>query len=668
MSRRSIHVVSAVAFTLFLTATVTPSHAQGTSPRCAAPPARGGDLLSLDLESLMDMKIITASKFEENAGDAPGVVSVISRDDLRRFGGMTLGEVLDRVPGLSLSTNAITDRSLVTARGTQTKPHGGHVLFLIDGRPMREVLEGGLVTDLVASFPLSVLERIEVVKGPGSVLYGSNAFAAVVNLITIESVRSGMRAVALGGSSGALGASGHAAFACGRFSLVGAGHVRHLDDWTTTYQSVNPFLAGVSSVTGPGPDEGSGVFLKATYGGLHADILVTRSELPVFVGPTIGETRTRRGFADVGYVRSLNRVWDLSVNGSYNRHLLAIETPLFIDRDSHELTLEWTNTVRVSSRTALTAGGLYSHIDGRELYTVAPPAVMISEGQRHNGAVYSQVDHRLHPSLKVIGGFQANKIGALPLDVVPRMGVIWNPATHVSVKTLWGQAFRAPSINETSIDHPGLVGDPSLKPEKVSSFDLALAYRADRFEGGINYFRAHQTNSITLTVDGERFRYANLGVATFSGFELDGKYYLDKRFYLVGSTLYQQNHDGVGVENVAAVPTFGAKFGVSYQSDAGITASLFDSYQSATRTPAPELNLPAGAHHLVRAHVRLDLSRYLAAGAADALALVVHVNNVRNAEIWSRDLWNPSNTVPVDRGRIFYVGAEVALGGARVRR
>jgi outer membrane receptor protein involved in Fe transport len=514
---------------------------------------------------------------------------------------------------------------------------------------------------------LSVLERIEVVKGPGSVLYGSNAFSAVINLITIESNRSGMRALALGGSSGALGASGHAAFACGRFSLVGAGHVRHLDDWTTTYQSVNPFLAGVSSVTGPGPDEGSGVFLKAAYGGLRADVLVTRSELPVFIGPTIGETRARRGFADVGYVRAVNRVWELAVNGSFTRHLLEIETPLFIDRDSHEVILEWTNTLRLSGRTTLTAGGLYSHIDGLELYTVSAPALRISDGQRHNGAVYSQVDHRLYPSLKVIGGFQANKIGALALDVVPRVGFIWNPATHVNVKMLWGQAFRAPSINETSIDHPGLVGDPSLEPEKVGSFDLALAYRADRFEGGVNYFRTQQTNSITLAVDGERFRYANLGSATFSGFELDGKYYLDKRIYLVGSTLYQQNHDGLGAANVAAVPAFGAKFGVSYQSDTGITASLFDSFQSATRTPEPELNPGAAAHHVIQAHVRFDLSRYAAAGT-DGLALVAHVTNLRNTEIWSRDLWNSSNTIPVDRGRIFYVGAEVALGGARASR
>ena len=64
-----------------------------------APSSSGGrDLASLDLESLLSTKVITASKFSENMADAPGVISVISQDELRRFGGTTLQEVLERVP------------------------------------------------------------------------------------------------------------------------------------------------------------------------------------------------------------------------------------------------------------------------------------------------------------------------------------------------------------------------------------------------------------------------------------------------------------------------------------------------------------------------------------------------------------------------------------------
>src|ERR1700726_4938553 len=133
-----------------------------------APSSGGGrDLGSLDLESLLSTKVITASKFSENLADAPGIISVISQDDLRRFGGTTLEEVLERVAGLSLASAYFTDRSLIAARGDQTKINGGHILFLINGRPTREILEGGLISDLLEAFPVNVLERIEVIKGPG---------------------------------------------------------------------------------------------------------------------------------------------------------------------------------------------------------------------------------------------------------------------------------------------------------------------------------------------------------------------------------------------------------------------------------------------------------------------------------------------------------------------
>ncbi len=85
------------------------------------PSVEKSDLGALDLESLLNTKVITASKFSENLADAPGIISVISQDELRRFGGITLREVLERVPGLSLSGAYFQDHSLIAARGDQTK-------------------------------------------------------------------------------------------------------------------------------------------------------------------------------------------------------------------------------------------------------------------------------------------------------------------------------------------------------------------------------------------------------------------------------------------------------------------------------------------------------------------------------------------------------------------
>ena len=102
--------------------------------------AENADLTSLDLQQLMDVKVTTASLFTDKLSQAPGIMSVVTRDELSRFGGLTLGEVLDRVPGLTQSSQYFTDRSLIAADGDQTKTSGGHILFLINGRPTREVM------------------------------------------------------------------------------------------------------------------------------------------------------------------------------------------------------------------------------------------------------------------------------------------------------------------------------------------------------------------------------------------------------------------------------------------------------------------------------------------------------------------------------------------------
>src|ERR1700694_3430047 len=121
-----------------------PALADAASSTCTETD-KPGDLLSIDIESLLHVKVITASKSAETLADAPGVISVVTRDELQRFGGITLGEILQRVPGLTGTSSYFTDRSLIAARGDQTKNNGGHILILINGRPTREILEGGLI-------------------------------------------------------------------------------------------------------------------------------------------------------------------------------------------------------------------------------------------------------------------------------------------------------------------------------------------------------------------------------------------------------------------------------------------------------------------------------------------------------------------------------------------
>src|SRR5687767_9575479 len=251
-----------------------PAGAQVPDGRCAPPKAATIDLTTMDLESLLNIRVVTASKFAEDLGDAPGVMSVVTQDELRRFSGTTLREVLERVSGLASSTAYFTDRSMIAARGDQTKINGGHVLFLINGRPTREVLEGGLVSDLLESFPVNALERIEIIKGPGSVLYGSNAFSAVVNLITARARGNGFSISGAPGTSGARRTSAEGTFACGSLGIVAAGQFHAKPTWNTTYRFFDPTYDPLAVPVPPVQDiaigdRGHGGFVGMTYRGLN---------------------------------------------------------------------------------------------------------------------------------------------------------------------------------------------------------------------------------------------------------------------------------------------------------------------------------------------------------------------------------------------------------------
>jgi outer membrane receptor for ferrienterochelin and colicins len=664
--------VAFVTLTFAIGGAANSASAQGGSTRCAPRNSPTEDLLELDLESLLNVKVVTASKFSESQTEAPSVISVVGQDELRRFGGTTLREVLERVPGLASSTSSLTDRTIIAARGDQTKTNGGHVLFLINGRPTREVLEGGLVSDLLESFPINVLERIEVIKGPGSVLYGSNAFSAVVNLITKTGQANGFTVAGAPGALGGRHGSAEGTYTCGDLSIVGGAQVHQKPDWQTTYWFNNPIpddplAAGVPTIQDADiRDHSGGSFASLTYKGLSATSSFTEWQTAAFVRGTVGESHWKRGFADVGYSHKATDNWTTNVNVTYTRNLFAIHEFPFISRDSHETVLEWTNFVNPTLRDQLTFGALYSRMAGGETYYGLGFPLSISNGSRSQSASYAQLDHRLVRGVNLVGGFQANKIGDLSLDVVPRGGVIWRPAPALNVKALYGEAFRAPSINETTLDHPGLAGTPGLRPEKVATFDLELNYVGERIHTDVGFFRSRHTDSITVDTSGQRWRYTNLGEATFRGVEVEGKFYATKSLYLLGSFLHQVNEDGDGVENVTPVPNTSAKGGVSYQADRGYTLSVFDNYQGAINGFSSVLNPLPSPQHLLSGHLRLELAKLLNAPHSAGLALVINGDNMTNRSVWLPD-WggNTGDTIPVRSGRTLYVGVEMSVGRPR---
>jgi outer membrane cobalamin receptor len=145
--------------------------------------ARNNDLTELSIEDLMNLTVTSASKKPESISHAPASVFVITQDDIRRYGYRTLGEALQRVAGLYISSDRNYD--YLGVRGfARPGDYNARVLVLIDGNRINDALYDSSAIGEDLPLNMNDVERIEVVKGPGSALWGTNALLAVVNLIT----------------------------------------------------------------------------------------------------------------------------------------------------------------------------------------------------------------------------------------------------------------------------------------------------------------------------------------------------------------------------------------------------------------------------------------------------------------------------------------------------
>ena len=619
-----------------------------------------GSASGIDLESLLDTKVTTASKFQEKLSDAAGVVTVVTQDELKRFGGTTLLEVLERVPGLNVSSTFLADSSLVAVRGDQTRANAGHILILINGRPVREILEGGVSSDILQSFPINTLERIEVVKGPGSVLYGSDAFSGVINLITKKAEGKDFRVSAAGGAAGEGAVTEDLMYQQGALSIVEGGESHKWPRWDITDRA----LAASGSVTAQNAvlrDDGTGGYMGINYKGLSFMSSYTAQEAPSFVRGIVGDTRLKRGSGDLGYAVQASSKWKMTFNGTYSRSVMDAPDYPTIHRDSYEGDLEWTNFITLSENDRLTFGAVYNHIDGLETFFGVTPNLIDAKGERNSGEGYVQLEHKLSAKLKLIGGVQANKIGKIAMNAVPRGGVIWNPSSHVTAKVLYGGAYNAPSLDETLLNHPGLKGNPDLTPEKVGTFDAQVSYQSNLFEASIDYFYSRQTDLIIQNGAVFPAVYYNDPVPLhFQGGEAEGKYYMTRNWFLLGSFLYVNNDSGTGAKDLSPSPSFVNKGGMGYMSLSGVAFSAFDAYQSQIDGFTAALNPGASSFHSVSAHARYDLSKRWLKNDARGFALFVNADDLTNTPVWLPALGSgTANTIPVNRGRTVLFGVEV---------
>jgi outer membrane receptor for ferrienterochelin and colicins len=249
---------------------------------------------SSDLDALLSESIVsTPSKGSETDATAPATSSVITADELRRYGIRTLDEAIDYL-SLGMATSTPSHAAEIGARGVQINgDYGNHVLLLVDGHAVNEPWNGTAYFDRGAGVPFEMIDHIEVMLGPGSVLYGAQAMLGVINVVTKRAKDfSGTRVIAEGEASLAPGKPGGPAApsfgsALGKGYRLGAGYGRefslggapseltlgleyYANDGPAWQLGPQPY--GADYVTGAPKDFGSRA-TPGTWGGLlrHAD-------------------------------------------------------------------------------------------------------------------------------------------------------------------------------------------------------------------------------------------------------------------------------------------------------------------------------------------------------------------------------------------------------------
>ncbi|MBN1621489.1 MAG: TonB-dependent receptor, partial [Endomicrobiales bacterium] len=626
---------------------------------------------SLEDLLFMDIDVVTASKVSEKLSDAPGVISVVTKDELERFGGTTLKDILERIPSLVGSTIYMTDRSVISVRGDQFKASSSHVLYLINGRPIREVQEGGIATDVLETFPVNIIERIEVIRGPGSVLYGSGAFSGIINIITKKAEKNEISVTAMAGESSAYNGMASMMYNKDDFNFLVAGKGIKKPDWEVEWKAESMFTGLIGTYNPTIPNEGNGSYLEMNYKNLRLMSSYHNYRTGFTVPPwqSCGISYWQKQFMNLEYNYTVNDKWNMDINTTYTRSWFwtSNDFPNTL-RDSYEAIIEWTNYFNPMEKLRLVAGGLYGSIEGSECVTGLG---QVSGGDTYNYALYLQADYWAHEKVKVIAGAQSNKEKNIDdFDTVPRVGVILYPVENTNIKVLYSQAFRAPSINERYMDFfPAIMGQADVKPEKVETYDIGINYHKEKLFCGINYFNSKQTDIIdqdrvNFVVNGMPINtYNNMSEIEANGVEAEGKYYVNKELLLLGSVLYQTSKNKDGVEDVTPIPQNTAKLGVSYKSEKGMTLSLFDSYQGSldSKYNTGGVNPDPDAYNLASFYGRFDMKKLAGWNIGSGFAFLLQIDNLLGTEVWLPNWDYAAMTAPMYKGRTIYLGVEVAL-------
>jgi iron complex outermembrane receptor protein len=530
----------------------------------------------LKLEELMGVSIqdvFGASERLQPVTEAPSSVTIITADDIARYGYRTLADVLRGVRGFYVSNDR--NYSYLGVRGFgRPGDYNSRVLLLVNGHKVNDNVYDQASIGGELGIDVAMFDRVEIIRGPASSLYGTSAFFAVINIVT----RSGksMRGVTLEADAGTLD-SQLARGSFGRLFANGAdlavsGTFERSQGMDRIY-----FPAFDTAATNHGVAENlDGEQIGETYArfslrnftvtatfGRRMKLVPTASFASTFNSQEPREqTVDRHAFVDTQYVRIVRGTridaslsFDhASYDGIYPFPGEHDAVPILIDHDGFAGT-RWSagaHVTRQIRRQTLTAGSEFvANVTQNQSVSYNDPLVpgTIVDRSSIQSAVYLQDEVKIRPWIIANAGVRYDRYAQFE-RATPRGAVIVTPSPNQSFKYLYGQAFRAPNAYELYY-----FDDASsfLRPESMGTHEVVWEqYRGEWLRTSASAYRYTASQLITFQVvdpDAPLVKYGffNDGIAHAKGVELEAEVRSKRGAQIVGSYTRQRAEDERGL-------------------------------------------------------------------------------------------------------------------------
>lgn len=563
-------------------ALASPAHTRSDQSVSEEP---GPNLGDLSLDELMGIKVESvygASRYDQKVTRAPSSVSIVTADEIRKLGYRTLAEVLRGVRGLYVSDDR--NYSYLGIRGF-LRPNGfnSRVLVLVDGHRMNDNLYDSGTVAREGMVDIAMIDRVEVIRGPSSSIYGSSAFFGVINVVTrrggqVDGVELSTEVATFDTYKSSVNLGSRSAngfewlFSAANYDSGGAPRL-YFSEFDQRISS-NERASHDGIAAGIDGERAFNLFGSVGYGDLAVAAFFSDrvKRVPTASFGTIfndrrEETTDYRGYVDIKFDHDFSASLNLKGRLFYD-NLTAHATYPYGTLDAGQLQDEyvfqygtvgewvgtqWQLTARLLDRHTVIVGGEYRN-NVREYqsgYIDVEPRLYVVRDDRSSQTfgVFAQDEFALRKNLLLIAGLRYDYyVDSFGGTTSPRLGLIYSPWDTTTFKALVGAAYRAPNPYERLYS--------GVKPERIKTYELV----AERYIGAhyrlnasVYYYDIRGLISQTGTPD-EGVYFANLQSAEAIGTELEAQAKLDSGLTMRASFALQRAEDGQMHRDLSSSP------------------------------------------------------------------------------------------------------------------